>query len=90
MCQEKGISLSKAKMVYCKNEVEFAGYILNQDGYRMSPKITNVIADFPTPANRTQLRGYFGLANQLGSSTNAIAKALEPMRPLMQQKNDYI
>ena len=59
-------------------------------GERQCSIITKAIKDFPTPSGRTDLRSFFGLVNQLSGSTNAIAQALAPLRPVLQVKNDYL
>ncbi len=89
-CEDKGISLNRDKFQFCQTEITFAGLILSQGGYQISKHITKAIKDFPTPSGRTDLRSFFGLVNQLSGSTNAIAQALAPLRPLLQVKNDYL
>ena len=49
-----------------------------------------LLQNFPTPSNRTDLRSFFGLVNQLSSSTNAIASLRTPLRPLLSTKNDFL
>ena len=51
--------------------------------------IIDAISKFPTPANRTDLRSFFGLVNQLSASTNTISTLLTPLRPLLSTKNDF-
>ena len=89
-CEDKGISLNRDKFQFCQTEITFAGLILSQGGYQISKHITKAIKDFPTSSGRTDLRSFFGLVNQLSGSTNAIAQALAPLRPLLQVKNDYL
>ena len=38
----------------------------------------------------SDLRSFFGLANQLAASTDQIAKLLEPMCPLLSPKNEFL
>ena len=44
----------------------------------------------PPPQNRTDLRSFFGLVNQLSSSTSAVAPLLAPLRPLLSTKNEFL
>jgi len=48
------------------------------------------MSDFPTPANHTDLRSFFGLANQLSSNTDTLSKLLFPMRALLSSKHDFL
>ena len=77
-CKERQISRTKVK---------FAGFQVSSDGYRI---ITEALANFPTPANRTDLRSFFGLANQLSSSTDTVAQLLLPLRPLLSTKQEFV
>ena len=72
-CRERGISLSKEKLQFCKTAVDFAGFHVSPSGYKISTEITDAIAKFPVPSSRTDLRSFFGLVNQLSSSTSSIA-----------------
>ena len=88
-CEEKRITLNISKWEFAKPSVSFAGFHLSSDGYRIDPSITQAIAKFPTPSNRTDLRSFIGLVNQLSSSTSTIATLLAPLRPLLRTKNEF-
>ena len=68
----------------------FAGFMLTPEGYYISKDVTSAIAKFPTPSSRTDLRSFFGLTNQLASSTSQIANILAPLRPLLSSHNDFM
>ena len=89
-CSERHITLNADKWEYGQSQVTFAGFILSAQGYRVDKSITDSIANFPTPANRTALRSFFGLANQLSASTAVLANVLAPMRPLLSTKNEFM
>ena len=81
-CQDRQISLNRDKCNFGQTEVT--------TGYRIDSSITKAVSDFPTPANHTDLQSYFGLANQLSSSTDAVSKLLLPMRRLLSSKHDFL
>ena len=89
-CAERMITINKEKFEYNKPLVTFAGFQLSKDGYCIDTTITDAITHFPTPANRTDLRGFFGLTNQLTASTDSIATLLGPLRPLLSTKNEFL
>ena len=89
-CEERSISLNRDKFQFCQESIEFAGFHLSSDGYHISNDVTQAISNFPTPSNRTDLRSFFGLTNQLTGSSDAISPALSPLRPLLSTKNDFI
>ena len=88
-CMEKNITLNTDKWRFAQASVGFAGFTLSADGYRVDQSITEAISSFPTPASRTDLRSFFGLANQLSASTATVAELLAPLRPLLSTKNDF-
>ena len=89
-CEEKQITLNIAKWKFAQTTVNFAGFTLSAEGYQVDPSITQAIAKFPTPANRTDLRSFIELVNQLSASTATVATLLLPLRPLLQPKNEFV
>ncbi|TRY73873.1 hypothetical protein TCAL_15749, partial [Tigriopus californicus] len=47
-----------------KPEVKFAGFSLSSKGYSISSEITEALTKFPTPSGISDVRSFFGLANQ--------------------------
>ena len=88
-CADKHIALNLDKCKFCQTEVTFAGFRLSAQGYQVDHSITDAISKFPKPSNRMDLRSFFGLVNQLSSSTSEIASLLTPLRPLLSTKNDF-
>ena len=88
-CTERNITLNLSKWKFAQTTVDFAGFILSPKGYQINPSITQAIAEFPTPANRTDLRSFIGLVNQLSACTPTTATLLAPLRPLLNTKHKY-
>ena len=89
-CQERKIALNRDKCKFDQTEVTFAGLRLTAEGYLINSTITEVITKFPSPATRTDIRSFFGLANKLASSTDRMAELLEPLRPLLSTKYEFV
>jgi len=83
-------ALNPEKCKFNQEEVTFAGFTLSQQGYKVDHSIVDAISQFPNPTNRTDLLSFFGLVNQLSSSTNVVAQVLTPLRPLLSTKNDVL
>ena len=90
MCQVRQISLKLDKCQFAVTEVEFCGYIINANGYRIDPSLVDSIAKFPPPENLTDLRLFMGLVNQVASFNADIADALTSLRPLLKPSNDFV
>ena len=89
-CAEKQIALNLDKCHFSQTQATFAGFQLSSNGYQVDGSITEAISSFPTPTNRTDLRSFFGLVNQLSASTNTISSLLAPLRSLLSTKNDFV
>ena len=89
-CAENNITLNTEKCQFSKTQVTFAGFQLSSSGYKIDPAITEAITKYPTPANRSDLRSFIGLVNQLSTSTNTLAALLTPLRPLLSTKNEFL
>ena len=89
-CADFNISLNIEKCQFFQQQVTFAGFQLSAEGYQVDPSITTAITNYPTPTNRSELRSLLGLVNQLSSSTNTLATLLDPIRPLLSTKNEFL
>ena len=80
-CRELKITISKRKLSIGQT-VKFAGHIVNQEGVRPDPDLVKALTNFPTPKDRTALRRFLGMANQLGSFVPDLAHMSNNLRPL--------
>ena len=89
-CEDRRISLNRPKFGFGWPSMDFAGYIVSGEGYEIDPHITLAISEFPRPGNLTDMWSFFGLAYQLSEFTDQVAEVLEPLRPLLKPKNEYV
>ena len=83
------VALNLDKCKFSQSKVTFAGFTLSAQRYQIDQSITDAISQFPIPKNRTDLWSFFGLVNQLSSSTSAVAPLLIPLHPLLSTKNEF-
>ena len=88
-CRRFNITLSKNKMVI-SNSVPFAGLIISDEGIRPDPDKLAAIKSFPVPKNITDMRSFFGLANQLRQFVPNLSELSAPLRHLIRPKNTFI
>ena len=88
-CQERGIALNRDKFVYASTEVTFAGLRLSRKGFSIDPGLLQAVREFPTPTDKTDVRSFFGLINQLGSFTDKIAELSQPLKPLLKGEYEF-
>lgn len=75
---------------FASQEGDFAGYRLDRNGYGPSPGLTRAIAEFPRPNDKTNLRSFNGLCQQVGLFSNEIAAALAPFAPLLKKQAAFV
>ena len=81
-CSRNGIVFNREKFQFCQDEVEFAGFMIGKDYVKPAPKILESIKDFPVPKNIAEIRGWFGLVNQV-SPFFATRPVMQPFRELL-------
>jgi len=79
VCGENGVTLNPNKFVFGADDVEFAGFEITLTDVRPCSKYLETILNFPTPNNRTDIRSWFGLVNQV-SYAFSMTKRMEPFR----------
>ena len=84
-CRKAGITLNLRKVQWDQPEVLFGGFLLNSSGYRIDPSLTKALAEFPTPTTPTDVRSFFGLANQICNFSDEISQLLMPLKSLLKK-----
>ena len=82
LCGHHGITLNPDKFVFGADTVEFTGFEITPNSVRPCKKYLDAIRNFPTPANTTDIRSWFGLVNQV-SYAFATAGRMLPFRELL-------
>ena len=81
-CADNGIVFNPEKFHFAEEEIEFAGFMLTEDGYKPPERVIDAIRAFPSPTSVTGVRSWFGLINQVAYSF-AQAKTMAPFRDLL-------
>ena len=88
-CQKYSVSISHKKFVIGER-VKFAGHVVSSSGIEPDPDTVAAIANFPCPKDKTELRRFLGLANQLGAFNPDIAHMSSNLRPLTSSKAAFL
>ena len=86
--REHGITLSAKKFVFGAESVDFCGYQVSEDGWVVDDAKVSAIADFPMPPNRTDLRSFMCLVNQVSEFTPKLAELIAPLRGILKTSNE--
>ena len=84
------LKLGRDKCHFCKDEIEFLGYIVSKDGIKTDEKKIQKIRDFPRPNDVTQLRGFLGLAGYYRRFIRDYAKHCKPMNKLLAKDEPFV
>jgi hypothetical protein len=76
------------KFPFGRKEIDFAGFMISEDGLKPTASIMDAIQNFPTPQNITDARSWFGLVNQVRYSIST-SSMMVPFRELLKPGNWY-
>ncbi len=88
LCGKNGILQNKDKFTFCKQTVDWAGCRIGPASVHPLPSHTESIRSFPTPKNRTDVRSFLALVNQV-SPFYATQPKLLPFRALLSQSTPW-
>jgi len=81
-----GIKLNGDKCKFSQECVKFLGHVVDGDGIRADPEKITAVRLMPVPSNITQVRGFFGMANQLAKFMPDLAENTGPLRDLLKKE----
>ena len=84
-CASKGIVFNPKKFKFARDTVEFLGFTVTSKGVQPTESFLKNIMQFPTPANITDIRSWYGAVAQISYSF-ASAPIMEPFRHLLSSK----
>ena len=79
--EEHGLVVKKEKCLFGVSEIDFLGHRVDSNGIRPLPSKVKAIADFPTPAQISELERFIGMVNFYHMF---VPRAAEMMKPLYQ------
>ena len=89
------ISVGQAGIVVNAEKFYFAGRIVDFEGFRISdetieplPICMEAIRDFPTPTSTTDIRSWFGLANQVANCAQ-LRDSMAPFKPFISPRCQF-
>ena len=77
------------KFQFCRQEVEFVGYWLTEDGMRPTKTMLESILNFPRPQDISGIQGFFGLVEQVAWTFNKTDVML-PFRNLLKSMVPFL
>ncbi|XP_025268292.1 uncharacterized protein K02A2.6-like [Camponotus floridanus] len=61
--REAGLTINPEKSKFCRSQVKYLGFLIQQEGLKVDPDKTAPIVEYPPPKNIKQLRRFIGMAS---------------------------
>ena len=72
-----------------QNSVVFAGLLISEKGYTIQPHIVEAITGFQRPGNKTGVRSFLGLCQQLAPYHARLAEVTGGLRDLTKKSTEF-
>ena len=90
-CAKYNMTVNAEKSTLARaKKINFVGYEISENEIRIDDRKIAAIKDFPIPNDRSALKSFMALANQLGEVAPEFSKTAEPLRHLLSQKNEFL
>ena len=87
--QEHDLYLRPEKCEFEREEVEYLGLVIRQGEVRMDPAKVKAVADWPTPKNLKEVRGFIGFANFYRRFIEGFSKICRPLHDLTKKDTPF-
>ena len=84
--RENQLYAKASKCAFAKEEIDFLGHIVNQEGIKVDPAKTSAVEQWPTPQTPTQVRSFLGLCSYYRKFVAAFAKVAAPLHDLTRKE----
>jgi transposase InsO family protein len=88
--RKHNFKLKPNKCKFLQKEVEYLGYIINENGSRPNPLKTKCINDFPTPKNVVETQRFLGLCNYYRKYIRNYAEIARPIYNLLKKDCTFV
>ncbi|KMQ92133.1 reverse ribonuclease integrase [Lasius niger] len=87
--REAELTINPEKSKFCRSQVRYLGFLVQQDGLSVDPEKTMSIVEYPPPRNIKQLRRFIGMASWYRRFIPQCATQLEPLTRLLRKNNSW-
>ena len=87
--EDNGVTLNFEKCEFAKSSITYLGHVVSADGIRADPSKVRAIKQMQQPKDVGDIRRFLGMANQLGKFIPNLSTVTQPLRDLLQKKNQW-
>ena len=87
--EDSGVTLNFEKCEFAKSSITYLGHVVSADGIRADPSKVRAIKQMQQPKDVGDIGRFLGLANKLGKFIPNLSRVTQPLRDLLQKKNQW-
>lgn len=84
--ESAGLTINMDKCQFCRSELRYLGYVVNENGLQVDPDKVQAISDFKRPENQSELKRFLGLASWYRRFVEGFASIAAPLHTLTSKK----
>lgn len=88
--EEQQFLLKKSKCTFAQQQLEYLGHVISNRGVATDPKKVQAVADWPTPADIRQLRGFLGLSGYYRKFIKNYGVLSRPLTDLLKKGVSFV
>jgi transposase InsO family protein len=88
--RDAGLSLSRDKCQFCREELRFLGYVVNKQGLLVDPAKVQAILEIPTPKSVTEVRRLVGMASWYRRFVRDFSTVIAPLTNLLKKNTRFL